>query len=155
MEHQRTARILIVAQDALLQSVYGAILESNNYVLHSSTYTSPQLTFDPVPDLIVLHYTIDFHGMILDLLEEVHRVYDEASRPLLLIVAPKDWADPVPNCLSRRVQDISRRLGLFSKDGGRPTSETAFQSEGVDRFVEVRVRWLGENVYSVSTEKLR
>jgi hypothetical protein len=40
MTHQAAARILIVAEDADLLSLYGAILESDNHYIHKSTYTS-------------------------------------------------------------------------------------------------------------------
>ena len=128
MTHQAVARILIVAEDGDLQSLYGAILESDNYSIHKSTYTSLEFTLDPVPDLIVLHYDFDFHKKILDLLENVHRIYPKTSRPLLLIVAPKDWSD-----LSLIVLVDEYRISPVAPDYFRKTVEDLLQKKRSNR----------------------
>jgi DNA-binding response OmpR family regulator len=93
MQLQEEARILIVHNDAAIQSLYGDILGSKNYLSQKCTFEQvSKAVSDFVPHLIIMHLDFDFYS---DALESLRRVYQThgTERPLVLLTVPKDCLD--------------------------------------------------------------
>lgn len=92
MEFQETAKILIITDDTVVQSLYSAILAG--YSLRHSDFTeSFTQTLNFAPDVVVLHFDDHYQANIAEFLVKLRQTYNQNDRPLTLLIVPKDWFD--------------------------------------------------------------
>jgi DNA-binding response OmpR family regulator len=86
------ARILIITNDDVTKALYSSVLEY--YRLDVSNFEEAlQQVVRFVPHLVILDFDDDFQAKILRFLNQLHQSYDDHTRPLVLLIVPKDWFD--------------------------------------------------------------